>query len=198
MYALEKAAWSQISYPHTFLCLTDLDGEVFGQDFVEVEKLRNGWPGWWSKMELFRGDLFDEGDPVLYFDLDTVITRNIEHLEGAIDCDLILLRDFYRPTTKMATGVMGWTAGEFDYLYKLFSAESDQWIAQFRSDQEFIQKVIEPNRVRYWQDEFPDQVVSYKVHCEKGLPPQAHVVCFHGKPRPSEIGDNWIKQRWEL
>lgn len=149
-------------------------------------------------MELFRPGLFEKGDPVLYFDLDTVITRNIEHLEGSIDCDLILLRDFYRPQTRMATGMMGWTAGEFDYLYDLFKANAKEWVGRFRSDQEFIQEVVDPKGIRYWQDEYPDQVVSYKVHAEKGLPQQAHVVCFHGKPRPSEVIAGWVRERWSL
>lgn len=149
-------------------------------------------------MELFRPGLFEKGDPVLYFDLDTVITRNIEHLEGSIDCDLILLRDFYRPQTHMATGMMGWTAGEFDYLYHLFKPKAEEWMGRFRSDQEFIQQVVDPKGIRYWQDEYPGQVVSYKVHAENGLPSQAHVVCFHGKPRPSEVIVNWITERWSL
>lgn len=204
MYVLEQEIWKRISYPHQFLCLTDLDQSHFEKDFVELVKLKHGWPGWWSKMELFRPDIFDDGDTVLYLDLDTVVVRDIGHLEGAIDCDLILLRDFYRPMTNMATGMMGWTAGQFTDLYHFFERSrfkaSDRFSSSmggFRSDQEFIQKVIEPKRVRYWQDEFPDQVVSYKVHCERALPAQAHVVCFHGKPRPSEVEQPWARNRFQ-
>ena len=31
-------------------------------------------------------------------------------------------------------------------------------------------------------------VVSWKVHCKAGIPQGADVVCFHGRPRPWEIG----------
>jgi hypothetical protein len=38
-----------------------------------------------------------------------------------------------------------------------------------------------------WQDAVPGQVVSYKVHCQKGVPPDARVICFHGAPRPFAV-----------
>lgn len=47
------------------VCLTDTD--VPG---VECIPLREDWPGWWSKLELFAADL---GDDFLYTDLDNVI-----------------------------------------------------------------------------------------------------------------------------
>ncbi len=191
--------WKNIEQAHTFLCLTDLDPEMFNRDFIEIVKLRHDWPGWWSTVELFRPDIFEDGDQVLYFDLDTIITRDISAFDGAIDCDLLMLRDFYRPTTHMGSGMMGWTAGQFTDLYKLWrhtaNRESPIWR---RGDQAFIQKVTDPKRIRYWQDEFPDKVVSYKIHCKDGLPPKAHVVCFHGKPRPSDLVDPWIIDRWPL
>jgi hypothetical protein len=39
----------QLSAPHRFICLTDMD--IPG---VEPRPLRDDLPGWWSKMELFR------------------------------------------------------------------------------------------------------------------------------------------------
>lgn len=99
----------------------------------------------------------------------------------------------------MGSGMMGWTAGQFEELYSLWANVANQFPPLWkRGDQEFIQEMIDPKRVRFWQDEFPRQVVSYKVDCEKGLPSQAHVVCFHGRPRPNEVQDKWIKARWNL
>ena len=199
VYALERATWANIVQPHIFLCLTDLDPKRFDRDFVELVKLKHDWPGWWSKLELFRPDIFDDGDQIIYLDLDTIITRDISHLEGAIDCDLLMLRDFYRPKTHMGSGMMGWTAGQFGELYVLLESHPDFVGGSLRGDQQFIQQVIDPKRVRFWQDEFPDQIVSYKVHVNRGvLPAKAHVVCFHGQPRPNQIVEGWIKDRWNL
>jgi hypothetical protein len=30
-------------------------------------------------------------------------------------------------------------------------------------------------------------VVSYKVHCKRGIPRGTDVICFHGKPRPWDV-----------
>lgn len=52
------------------VCLTDVD--VAGVDCVP---LHNRWPGWWSKIELFRPDLCGN---YLYTDLDNVILGPID------------------------------------------------------------------------------------------------------------------------
>lgn len=48
-----------------FTCLSDL--RIRG---IECISLRSNWPGWWSKIELFRSDVPDD---FLYTDLDNVI-----------------------------------------------------------------------------------------------------------------------------
>ncbi len=197
---LERSIFTNVSGFNQFVCLTD-DPSIQGP-FIKTVPLEHGWMGWWSKIELFRPGLFEPGRSILYIDLDTVITRDITHLFGAIDCDLVLLRDFYRPQTHRATGMMGWTSGEFHQIYHEFKQDAQLLMRKFRSDQEFIHQHIHPGVVRFWQDEFPGHVVSYKVHCTRGLPGDAHVVCFHGKPRPNSdqvrIESPWMVQKWEV
>jgi len=203
---LERSCFNLLPDFHQFVCLADEAIPVTGP-FVKVVPLKHDWPGWWSKVELFRPGLFEEGRPILYFDLDTVITRDISHLFSAIDCDLLLLRDFYRPTTHFGTGMMGWTAGQMGDIYEFFKSRAEEGMSKFRSDQEFIQWFIRGSKaefpaigVRFWQDEFPGHVVSYKVHCSKALPGDAHVVCFHGQPRPNSdqvrLQSPWMREKW--
>ncbi len=113
---------------------------------------------------------------------------------------LNLLRDFYRPQTHFGTGIMGWTAGDFDHIYHRFMESPESVMGSHRSDQEFIQKVVSLAEVRFWQDEFPGHLVSYKVHCQNGLPGDAHVICFHGKPRPNshqvKTRSPWMEEKW--
>lgn len=49
-------------------------------------------------------------------------------------------------------------------------------------DQGFLMPLI--GRAARWGS----NVVSWKVHCRDGIPSGADVVCFHGKPRPWEVG----------
>ena len=60
---------------HTFVCLTNV--EIPG---CNVIPLQHHWPGWWSKLELFRPDLFGKEDRVLYLDLDVVVVASLEPL----------------------------------------------------------------------------------------------------------------------
>lgn len=166
-----------------FVCLTDTP--IAG---VECKFLDYDWPGWWAKMELFRPDI--KGD-LLFFDLDTIVVGDVTPLLGLNR--LAMLRDFYRKD-HLGSGLM--------YLPEAYRAEIwNDWClspARFMAecgslgDQNFLE--------RYWlgkaariQDLVGEQVLSYKVHVrgQKHLPRDARVVCFHGKPRPWEIG-------WEL
>ena len=62
----------QFTVPHRFVCLSDVDVSAICERIPLVED----WPGWWSKIELFRSGLFD--DTVLYFDLDTVPVGSLD------------------------------------------------------------------------------------------------------------------------
>lgn len=53
---------------------------VSGCDGAHAVPLAYDTPGWWSKLELFRDDVFPAGEAVVYFDLDTVITGPVPAL----------------------------------------------------------------------------------------------------------------------
>lgn len=191
---LEREVFGMCQTPHRFFCLSDV--EDLGE-FVKVVPLIHDWPGWWSKFELFREGIFPDGQ-VLYFDLDTLLVRPIDFLAGAVDCDLMMLSDFYRPNLA-ASGLMGWdTRSGFECIYRRFAENSQRWLKERRGDQEVIERLAPTGRIRFWQDDFPHRVVSYKVHCKMGLPGRARVVCFHGRPRPDEVTKGWMAGRWVL
>ncbi len=159
---------------HRILCLTDVD--VPGVDCVRMSYM---WPGWWSKLELFRPDI--RGD-ILYFDLDTVV-RGLLH-------DLLqikqraMLQDFYRPHG-LGSGVMVLPESERAFIWEKWIANPARAIqlSGLKGDQHFLERFwLNDNTLRI-QDALPDQIVSYKVHCKNGVPPTARVVCAHGKPK---------------
>ncbi len=49
---------------------------------------------------------------------------------------------------------------------------------------------------QYLDDEFPGQVLSYKVHVRKEGMARARIVYFHGIPKMDAVRDEWVKLHW--
>lgn len=183
---LQKGVAEHLKKPHKFVCLSDFD--------VPCRRipLAYDWPGWWSKMELFRPDL--TGD-LLFFDLDTVIVGDLKDI--ASQRALTMLRDFFAPQY-LASGVMYLPWFERGEVWRRWIKDPDGHMKEQRGhgDGGFLRDVFR-KRPQVWQEEFPGQIVSYKGHVrvpqhpiEKGdgtVPKNARVVCFHGKPRPRDV-----------
>lgn len=158
-----------------FRCLTDLDGT-----------LQYGWPGWWNKMEMFR----DVREPFLYCDLDTTF---IGPLDAVLERrDSTVLSDFNWPH-KIQSSIMLVTPQAAAQAWTAFIADPTRHMRECTTrerwgDQGFLEGVWGRDIAR-WQDVLPyKQVVSWKVHCKRGVPDEARVIISHGKPRPWECG----------
>ena len=125
--------------------------------------------GWYAKLELFRLT-----GPVLYFDLDTVITGDLTDL-AQYPHRFTMLRDFTHLESP-ASGVMAWH-GDYRWLLDDFTADHPG-----HGDQGYIASKIEPD---LFQDLFPGQIVSRKQPQYRN--PNERVVCFHGDPRPHTV-----------
>lgn len=168
-----------------FVCLSDV--AVPG---IEIVPLAQRWPGWWAKLELFRPGAFADGTRVLYADLDTTFLGSLDGLLARTE-PFLALADFYRRPPAVArrglgSGLMAWTAGTLGAVYEQFAADavSAQRRCGFGGDQRFLEQTLGLDAVTFWEDVVPGQVVSYKVHCRQGIPPEACVICFHGQPKP--------------
>lgn len=174
-----------------FVCLTD----DCGVSPVWRVPLEHSWPGWWSKLELFRPGLFSGS--VLYMDLDTLVVGDLSDI-ASYDGPLAILDDFYR-AKRQQSAVMAWTPGEHTAaIYDRFLKDPSMYMRRNRSDQEFIESVIpEADRL---QPLYPGQLVSLKVHCSPakagGPPDGARLVCGHGNPRFSDPGAGWAHREW--
>ena len=142
-------------------------------------------------MELFdpsvRGDL-------LYFDLDTIIVGPIDDLDtGRLTC----LSDFSY-NDRMASGVMFLPEHEREEVWKAWIADPEGSMKKERKaslghgDQGFLSEFWKFKADR-WQTVLPGRIVSYALHCKEGPPPDASVVCYHGRPRPRDT--NWAISR---
>jgi len=157
--------------------------------------LEHDWEGWWSKLELFKPGLFY--GPVLYLDLDTIVTGSLDEFCSNIEGFGMLqdlgdvkrkgpyaLDEYSGSVSRMASGVMAWN-GDYSNIYLEYAEKP-----KFRGgDQRYIQhQVKEPIKVI----QRGLNVASYKWECLDGVPENTNIVCFHGNPRPRDI--NWELQ----
>lgn len=176
--------WSNSPEP-VLTCLSDVDLKLPG---VKSVPLVTRWPGWLAKLELFRPGLFKPYEQVLYLDLDTVVVGDLTPLL-TLHTRFAMLSDFLRPEYA-ASGVMSFR-GDWSGIYERFNDDLvplyDSWHPERRGDGGWIQSALMtmgyiPDRL---QDLLPGAVSSRKV---KRGPRGQSLVCFHGKPRPHEVG----------
>lgn len=176
---------------YKFICFTDTPEGIDGE--VDIRPLPvDGLKGWWNKLSLFKDGLFPEGDRILYFDLDTIITSGLDEIIK-YDGEFAILRDFIRPEG-LQSAVMAWRAGFGHDIWNEFVRAGEPDL--YGGDQEWIEK-----RCHYpdiLQTLYPDSFVSYKYQAVSTIPTKARVVVFHGHPRPHEILTGWTHKVWKI
>jgi len=177
---------------HDFLVLTDAN-------LVHQKQLRlaRNYPGWWSKLELFRLK-----GPVLYLDLDTVIVGNIDRLAKAV---MALPENSFRMLTpfnegraskgEWASGILAWN-GDFRFLLdNIPASKTDSFFKGW--DQVYIFKKLQQHGITIDSINRHAKIYSYRRHCVDGLPKNAEIVCFHGNNRPHSTNNvDWVNQNW--
>ncbi len=198
---LKNAVQKHLPVDHNFVCLTD-------EDIPEVctVPLLHKWPGWWSKLELFRPDLF--GGPVIYLDLDTVILRGIHSLILPYNDSFAMLESFANPKMR-ASGVMCWH-GDYSFIYREMIRQQETCLKPKRNgtpqpDQKFIARLYRTKmnkRADTVQFHSGLNILSYKNHIltdegDEHIPSDTDIVCFHGEPRPHDVKALWLEENWQ-
>jgi len=150
--------------------------------------LKDDWPGWWSKIELF-GPRFRKHRPCLYLDLDTYVLGDIRDLLECESDDFWMLRDFNVPSKGQSAVML--LPKDTEPIYERFKrhAEGHMRLHRGGGDQEFLGTFP----FRFLQDRFKG-ILSYKRH-KLQLAPEGRIVCFHGKPKPHET-EGWARDIW--
>jgi len=181
------------------------------------------WPGlrgpkqsWWYKIQLFNPE--HHTGKLLYFDLDTVITGNLDWICQQKPGFFYAVRDFrylFRPARyTMNSSVMWFDVEQFKDLYYRFQPESvtnpTHIARRFHGDQDYIHATLAPKQLRFFDQ---TKIRSYKWEIRSGgynfktrkpVDPKApsviddvSVLVFHGKPNPHEaLDDPVILQYW--
>lgn len=178
------------------------------------------WPitrpgrGWWYKMQLF--NTAHHSGPLLYFDLDTVIVRNIDWIWQQPSTYFYAPRDFkylWRSTHNgLNSSVMWWNTQNYQYVWESFIQQDlTKNMAKYHGDQDYISATIPQNQRRFLDI---DQVLSWRWQCLDGgynfekkrhltpgtgthLTDSVSILVFHGKPKPDQVADQLIIDHWQ-
>lgn len=196
VYALLEGVREHAAPGTGFVCLTDV-GAIDG---VETVPLLHHWPGWWSKLELFRPDLrslFAEvthKGPVLFMDLDTLPVGPLDPF-FEYGGEFAMIQEFYGRRGRFQSGVMMFRPGVVTRrIWDAWQPQAADHVARFRGDGEWLDRHTKPDNLF---ELFPDLIRSYKVHSKDGCPEGASLVCGHGRPRFTDQQAGWAHELWK-
>lgn len=182
-------------------------------ELIEWTGIRGPKKSWWYKIQLFN-PVHHQG-PMIYFDLDTVITGNIDWIWRLPTDRFWAIRDFkylFRPGRHaLNSSVMWFDPAQWNRVYQEFDPEEVlKHRGAWHGDQDFIQEKIPPSRVGYfdtarvksWRWEVQEGGYDFKTKKHKipgssaQIPNLTSVLVFHGNPKPHEITDPVVLQYW--
>lgn len=194
---LARAVARHLPVPHRFVCLTDApEREIAG---VENIPLVNGWPRFWSKIELFRPGLFD--GPVLYLDLDTVICGDIGQL-AILPHDLTVAWDMQHGWIN--SSIMLWRV-DLSPVYDAMLADPGGAIAHYErgeglyGDQGLLQDTIVAAGIGWhWFQQVLPGHVEWHPPGARDIPPApgTRVALWYGDPKMHSVSSSWLQEHW--
>lgn len=212
------------------MCRRHLSGDVRFHVYTEhnrsvpphmIKHCLEEWDGiagpkrsWWYKLQLFNPDHF-RGD-LLYFDLDTVILRNIDWIAESPSEYFWTIRDFrylQKPFHNgMNSSVMKFNVAQFSYVWDEFSKTNvKERIRGYQGDQDFLQVTVRPEQRRFldgehfqsWRWQVADGGYDFARRRSREPGTGAHlgsntdVLIFHGHPKPHQVHDPVVVNNWQ-
>ena len=153
--------------------------------------------------------------PLLYFDLDTVIVKNIDWIPKQSTRYFWAPRDFrslWRTShSGINSSIMWWDTRNFDYVWRNFKQQDlNNIIKKHPGDQDYLNQVIENSKLRFFD---PTSVKSWRWQCLDGgydfrkrrhqapgtgtqITDSTSIMLFHGNPKPEQITDQTVITHW--
>lgn len=200
---------------YEFVCLTDNPKGI--NKNVKIIALPPQLQGWWCKPYMFSKDLPLNGT-VLYFDLDVVLSKNIDILFSYKPNNWCTIRDFTRAQRpnwqKYNSSVIRFETGKLDFIWKHYIDNMDHIKKKYFGDQDYLYDITQTNKPELYPDSW---IRSWKweIRKDKRLapgpkgkrrlqkiesvqPPTDCCVCvFHGDPNPEYCEDPWVVDNWK-
>lgn len=213
---LHRGLQRNLSIPIRFHVYTEEDRPVPGPMIKHVLK---EWPevrgpkrSWWYKLQLFNTKEFSGN--LMYFDLDTVITGNIDWIWQLPTDYFWAPKDFqhlYRKNLKkINSSVMWFDNTRWEDLYDNLDINKLKTVSKHYGDQEYIFENIPLHRIRYldqhrinsWRWQAHDGGWNFISKKPKNLGSgtvidnDVSILVFHGNPKPHEIHDKLVNKYW--
>lgn len=193
---------NHLSSPHRFVCLTDQPGLYESGKVQALDISRERLSGWWAKLKLFDAGFRAQNGlgQWLYFDLDTVIIRDISPLARwagsfAICENFTRLAGNLKWPCGYGSCVMSIGQGFGVTLWNEFNRDRDGAIRTSpRGDQQFIEKQY-PHALLL-QDEMPEDFFIGYRRLTQVKPERASVVVFAGNHKPDNSPFPWVQTAW--
>ena len=184
---LQRMVERNLTIPHQFKCLTDQD--IIG---IQCVPQISDKPGWWQKW-----DLFSFVGQNLYFDLDVVLTGNVDCFVGTDKDIKTCLNWAVSGHMGVQSSIMYWadarkiyaaydpiTCGCWPPFSKPNTLHGDQCrLTELRDSGQIEADYFDSKHTR-----------SFKYHLRQGLTDDCRVAIFHGDPKPDKVNDAWVKE----
>src|SRR5690606_18812165 len=99
----------------------------------------------------------------------------------------------------LASGVLAWDgAGDAGAaVYEAFCSDPVGIRGRYPSVDPWL-RTVAPRDAGRLNDLYPGQIVSAKVHARRACPPDARLVCFHGRPTITDLPPtHWARALWQ-
>lgn len=150
-----------------------------------IQETETYWnaPYYWRKLDVLR-----VGFPSIYFDLDTIILKNISEISNAIlnsTEDIFYMINAFSNSRKWASGIMAWN---FDCSWIARDCTQDSIKKYGKWEQDFISDKLTERGIKIKSLNDLVKIYSFKHHCKPtdSHPVDAQIICYHGLPRPKE------------
>jgi hypothetical protein len=186
--------------PTRLVCFTEDSSGI--DPWVEIAPLpafpnipeRVQWTGW-RKLSLWQYPLGDLNGDVLFFDLDVVITGNVDAFFDFEPGRYAVAENWSEMGQNIGnTTVYRFPAGQMAHIYDDFNRDPERFLALFRNEQKYISGAA--SDMVFWP---PSWTLSFKHNLiprwplnfllTPRLPPSTKLVAFTGKPDPDDARD---------
>lgn len=188
VYRLQKMIKPHLPPDTDFVCLTD--DNLWDVSFIPMA---DKFPGFWSKIGLFKPNFLHYYEKLLYLDLDVIVTSDLTpFFETTDEFQIAFVEPYNEKNPKRCIGyqssVMCWTPGKRDWFYDQFTS-GDMGI--FYGDQDYL-KTISPN-----EKTFPKEWVT-KLEPPDFNPGEKTKISLCIRPKNNEMVKSykWIRDIW--
>lgn len=182
--ALYRGFKRHLTMPFRFVCWSEKDRD-YAEPEIEQRRLVDARPCYGSLTQCY-----ELNEPTIMVGLDTVIVGNCDHIASyCLEAEKPAVpMDPFIPDT-VCNGVTLVPAGN-DWLWREYHGQNDM---------DWIRDSWKAGRVIAFDKLFPNQIVSYKRHVERGgLTEDTRICYFHGEKKPHELPHvAWIGRHWD-